>query len=129
MGYLHLLPQPQRLVWLYVTSDDVSANHQSRINSLSREHVLLDQILGMLPCSNCFCAFPHACMHAVEEKNDDITHMQKGVTKKTINLKLCIQIKFGLHYYLFHNKIFKTRPHLPTFAQYHEQIDQCHGTI
>ena len=68
-------------------------------------------------------------MHAVEEKNDDITHMQRELVKKTINLKLCIQIKFRLHYYPFHNKIFKARPHLPTFAQYHEQIDQCHGTI
>ena len=50
---------------------------------------------------------------------DDIIHTQEEFTlKKTINHKLCIQIKFQLHHYLFHDKIFKTRPHFPIFVRY-----------
>ena len=50
---------------------------------------------------------------------DDIIHTQEEFTlKKTINHKLCIQIKFQLHHYLFHDKIFKTRPHFPIFVHY-----------
>ena len=33
-------------------------------------------------------------------------------TKKIVNLKIFIQIKLQLHYYLCYDKIFKTRPHL-----------------
>jgi len=42
--------------------------------------------------------------------------------KKAINIKLSIYIKFGFHHYLFHDKIFKTRPHLTIFAQYFKKI-------
>jgi len=38
--------------------------------------------------------------------------------KKDINIKPSIYIKFGFHHYLFHDKILKTRLHLPIFAQY-----------
>ena len=48
-------------------------------------------------------------MHAKEYIDDGITRMHvNSKLKKTINFKLSIQIKFGLHHYLSYDKIFKT---------------------
>ena len=58
-------------------------------------------------------------MHANVNKSADITHTHANFElKKTITIKLSIQIKFEYHHYLFYDKIFKTRPHLSMFTWY-----------
>ena len=58
------------------------------------------------------------CMHAQPDKNADINYMHANQKlKKTITIKLSIQIKFEFHHYLSYDKIFKTRPHLTMFAR------------
>ena len=59
-------------------------------------------------------------IHACRKRYDaHVSHMHTDLgNKKAINIKPSIYIKFGFHHYLFHDKIFKTRPHLPIFAQY-----------
>jgi hypothetical protein len=65
----------------------------------------------------------HACMHAKENNNDDLTHMHADLKlKKAINTKTSIQIKFRLHHYLSYDKIFKIRPHLLMLARYFLKI-------
>jgi len=50
-------------------------------------------------------------------------HMQgELLLKKSINLKLYVQIKFRLHHYVFYDKIFETIPHLTIFAHYFLKI-------
>ena len=75
----------------------------SSMNNFLRVHVLLGQILG-LPCfiPTVFADFPHACMQVRTKLM--ISPYARVHIKKTINLKLCIQIKFRLHHFV---KIFK----------------------
>ena len=62
----------------------------------------------------------NSSIHARRKIYDaDVNHMHINLEiKKTIYTKPSIYIKFGLHYHHFHDKIFKTRPHLPIFPQY-----------
>ena len=58
-------------------------------------------------------------MHAGEDNDHNLTHMHTNLKqKKAITTKPSIQIKFEMHHYLSHDKIFKTKSHLSMFARY-----------
>jgi len=64
-----------------------------------------------------FSPFNNKCMHADEDKlMISLTCKGSSQSKKSINLKLCVQIKLQLHQYFFYDKIFKTRHHLLMFV-------------
>jgi hypothetical protein len=58
------------------------------------------------------------CMHAEENKIDDISHMQPLIElKKSINHKQNIKIKFRLHHWISDNENFEIISHLTIFWQ------------
>ena len=62
------------------------------------------------------------CMHAEVDKHDD-HHIHANLKlKKAITIKPNTRIKLGMHHYLFYDKIFKTKSHLPMFARYFKKI-------
>ena len=93
--------------WLYIACSDDFVNHHPK-PMFGADHLSVAYISGK-----------NLLMHADLDKSADIIHMHVYLKlKKVITIKLSIQIKFGLHSYLFYAKIFKTRRHLPIFARY-----------
>ena len=108
--------------WLYVTAGDNGTIHH--VNKLIRTDYMGHQPNNIATRTVCIGQQLKRreieCMHAREDNNHDLTHMHANLKlkKKAITTKPSIQIKFGMHYYLSYDKIFKTRPHLPMFALY-----------
>ena len=99
-------------VRLIIASGDGTPNHHLKTTILD----------GLSPIkkvrTDCFalcCQLIYTCMQKWKATWCH-PHACKYEIKDVITIKSNIQIKFGLHYNLSYDKIFKTRPHLAMFA-------------